>query len=109
VSPAAKRACPFLGNAYPHLPQKVVRRSGLRLEGEVHHGALRLVASEIVLVDGVVVGVEVDERVVEVLPSQDVFEHADEVAEHAALGGLPRDVDEEDIGEFGRNCAVNTE
>lgn len=64
-------------------------------------------ATEIVFMDGLIIGIEVDLSLVELLSGKNIFQYHNEIAEHFAVKGLLTHVHEKDHHIFRRSIVIN--
>lgn len=58
--------------------------------------------------NSIIVGIEVDDCLIEILTGQDILHDADHVAKHATLGCIFGYINEEDVSQFWRGRLVDS-
>lgn len=77
------------------------------LDRGVENSPLHFLATEVILMNGFIIGIEVYLRLVHLLPRKDLLEDGHHVAQHLALPGLAADVHQEDKHLLGRDLVVD--
>jgi hypothetical protein len=94
---------------YPNIRKEIFRATIQALfDGGIKNSPFDFWPREVILMNGIIIGVKIDLSLVHVLARKNLFEHRHQIPQHLALPGLPTHVHQKDIGLLWRDLVVNS-